>query len=466
MDGFELELLRRLPLVQATLHLMSYVLEPAALEQLFELHGGRGYERALSFSTLVYLLRDALLLHGGSGNASFDAAAEAGTLPVAKKNAYEKLGRLPTALSCALLREGTQRLLAVMPAEVDPRPQSLREMERIAFDGKKIKHAAKRLKLLRGLPGKMLGGKLLVALHVRQNLALAMEADPDGEANDVPLVPQLVAQVRELGLGAVLWIGDRQFSSLHLPALLSQGQDHFLLRATRALPFTPDPQRPPQQGTDAQGRRWVQQWGWIGAASNPRRRYVRQIVLCRPAEKDDVILITDLLDAQRYPALDLLGAYLLRWGIENMFQQVTEVFALQRLIGSTPQAMVFQSALCFVLYNQVQVIRSYVAQGSGRAPADVSAEKLFASITGEMQSWERLGESSCAAAYFQPALPAPQLQEHLGALLQGLWHPRWCKSRPQGKRPHRPKAKVARGHGGHSSVWRILQAAKQQQKRP
>jgi hypothetical protein len=33
-----------------------------------------------------------------------------------------------------------------------------------------------------------------------------------------------------------------------------------------------------------------------------------------------------------------------RWGIEQVFQKVTEVFHLQGLIGGTPKATIFQFA--------------------------------------------------------------------------------------------------------------------------
>ena len=46
-----------------------------------------------------------------------------------------------------------------------------------------------------------------------------------------------------------------------------------------------------------------------------RRRYVRQIHLIRPGG-EDVYLVTDLLDETRYPAADLLEAYLMRWEVE------------------------------------------------------------------------------------------------------------------------------------------------------
>lgn len=473
MDGFQAEALRRLPLAQAVFHLFSHVLDQRHLGDLFERHRGRCYEQELSFAAVVYLLRDALLVHEGSGNASFAAARQAGALPVTAKSVYEKLGRLPLELSRALLRETTSKLLDLFPPEQKLPPQSpdklassLAGLTVIAFDGKKIKKAAKRLKALRGLPGKMLGGKLLAAMHVRAGVALAIEADLDGERNDVPLVPGLVEQVRGLIAEPILWMGDRQFGNLDLPQLLSQRQDHFLLRCTTALGFHPDPNRAVRQGTDAHGRRWTEQWGWIGSERDKRRRYLRQIILYRPEEKDDVILITDLLDEASYPAEDLLAAYLLRWEIECMFQKVTEVFDLQKLIGSTPQAMIFQSAFCFLLYNLIEVIRSYVAAGALRPTAQVSTEKLFDSVCRQLVAWNELGEPAYAAAYFQPPLDVQCLKRKLQELLSNVWTDRWLKSVNSKPRRHKPKARVKPGHGGHSSVWRILQAQKQQSARP
>jgi hypothetical protein len=48
-------------------------------------------------------------------------------------------------------------------------------------------------------------------------------------------------------------------------------------------------------------------------------------VTLRRDGEEDVILVTGLLDAAAYPAEDLLALYLARWGIERVFQQITEV---------------------------------------------------------------------------------------------------------------------------------------------
>ena len=349
MDGFQAELLRRLPLAQAVLRGFACMLDEAALTEIFRQHRGRCYESILRFDQLVYLIRDALTIHHGSGHGAFSSAQRSGHLPVAEQNVYGKLSRMPEELSQALLSAGATRLKKVLPIESSSGaiPASLAGLKLIAFDGKKLKNAAKRLKPLRGVPGKLLGGKLLVALDVLHGLVLAMNSDPDGERNDVPLVGPLVAQVRVQESEAILWLADRQFGNLEVPALLcTRAGDHFLVRAPKSLKLQADPQRPAEHLVDAEGRAVCQEWGWIGAVGDARRRYVRRLRL-ELSDDEALILLTDLLDSVMYPALDLLATYRLRWGIERVFQEVTEVFSLQSLIGGTPQAMIFQAAMCF-----------------------------------------------------------------------------------------------------------------------
>jgi IS4 transposase len=63
-----------------------------------------------------------------------------------------------------------------------------------------------------------------------------------------------------------------------------------------------------------------------------------------------------LLDAELWPATDLLFVYLTRWQIENVFQAITGVFALRHLMGCTARATVFQASLCLLMYNVLQVL--------------------------------------------------------------------------------------------------------------
>jgi DDE family transposase len=385
---------------------------------------------------------------------------------------YGKLGRLPLEVSLAFVRQGAAQVAQLMP----PAPQwtvpaSLEEFDLHAIDGKTVKHVEHRLKATRAVRGKLQGAKLQVAQDMRSGLALAINAHEDADCNEVRLTSGLLEQIhrqrqeqREGGLVAalrpILWTSDRQYSDLSCPRLFMQQGGHFLIRHNRTLSFQADPLRPAQEGTDRRGRRWAQDWGWVGKKGRADRLYVRRITLFRPGE-DDVILLTDLLDETRYPAVDLLETYLQRWGIERMFQQVTEVFDLRHLIGTTPRAAIFQSALCFVLYNILQVLRGYVAADGQLAVREVSGEKLFDDVRRELAAWALLAEPAATIEQLFPAPDAAELRRQFRHLLR--WRPLWRKSKPR-TRPSQ-RGRTIHVKGGRSSVYKLLEAEKQRQKR-
>ena len=456
MDGFHREVLARLPLADAVLHLWSFVAQDAFLNRVFDEHRGRCYERVITFPVLVQLVASALLEHEGSGRASYEAARENGTLTASVWAAFQKLGNVPLRVSEALLSQGSQRLLQVMPDHdrAGDVPGSLADFQIVIFDGKAIKRVMKRLKALWGKAGGLLGGRALVAIHFRKGLVLAMATHEDGDANDARFVPELLAQVRRDVPGVRLYVGDRQYCDpMQAERLVGQG-DHFVVRYHSKNRFDADPAAAARAGTDAQGRRYTESWGWLGSPANPRRRYVRRITLERPGE-DDLILITDLLDADAYPAADLLWVYLQRWTIERVFQQVTEVFHLRKLIGSSPKATVFQFGFCLLLYNMIQVIRSYVAQGQAMSVEDVSTEKLFEDVTDELVAYSKINGGSSTGDGVPHRQTVRRLRAYLTRRLGRVWRPRWTKyTRKQPQTSARRQAKRRRTHG---SVYRIME---------
>jgi hypothetical protein len=442
-----------MPLAEATLLLWGWVTSAERLQGLWERYRGRCYEKVISFALMVHLTADALLQYEGSGRRSFEKSIESGELEATVQAAYKKLGRLPIPLSQAFLAECTASLTEAFPPWAQwELPKSLRPFQVVILDGKAIKQVAKRLGPLRGIPGGLLGGRALVAIEWSTGLAVAMHAHPDGHANDVRFVPDLVPEVRQRVVGPRLWIGDRAFCDLVQPAhFTAEAGDHFLCRYNARVHFHCDATVPRRHGKTAAGQSYVEEWGWLGGASDKRRRYVRRICLNRPGQ-DDLRLVTDLLDAETYPAEDLLWAYSERWGIEKMFQSVTEVFGLQGLIGGTPEACLFQFAFCLVLYNMIQVIRGYIAQAQDREPEEISTEKLFDDVERQLTAWNVMLDPRETIQHFEGILNAKSLQNRLRALLRSAWSDTWLKSPPQ-KRNGRTHAKRTRTHG---SVYRIL----------
>lgn len=452
---FGREVLTRLPLAEAVLWGWRWIVDEPFLQELFARQRGRGYEQVIRFPVLVQLIADALLEHRGSGRKSFQRGQEQGQLEASLQAAYEKLGRLPLGLSEAFVAEGTERLQLLYPAGAQLAvPPSVQALAVVVVDGKAIKRVAKRLKAVRGRKGGVLGGKALVALELRSGLAVAMATAADGETNEAKLVPALVPQVRARIAGPRLWVGDRQLCDLTQPTEFAVEGDHFVVRYHPKTPFEPDPQQPLQQGTDAQGREWQDEWGWLGSPRNPKRRYVRRITLVRP-DAEAVCLVTDLVTAEQYPATELLAVYRLRWGIEEVFQQVTEVFHLQALIGTTPQGTMFQFAFCLLLYNLLQVMRAYIAAAQRRPRPAISLELLFDDVHRQLIALNELVAPPVVEALFEPLPDGATLRQRLERLLAPVWTPRWLKAPPQKRRP---PARSTTSAGNHTSVYRLLEA--------
>jgi hypothetical protein len=445
----------RMPLAEAALSIWRFVFDEERLNCLWEQHRGRCYEKVISFPTMTHLIADALLQYGGSGRRCFEKNIEAGQLQSSVQAAFGKLGRVPVAVSQGLLRGGTMALRELFPDHARRQlPSSLSAFEAIVLDGKAIKKVAKRLKALRGVGGGLLGGKALVGLEWSSGLALAMQAHPDGDASEKRLVKDVVPQTDGLVSKPRLFVADRAFCDLvQAVHFTARPGDHFLVRYHAGTKFTPDSSRADKDGTDSQGRKYKESWGWLGSESNKGRRYVRLIHLYRPDEDEDLILITDLLDADDYPAVDLLRLYQERWGIERMFQKVTEVFGLERLIGGTPQACIFQFAFCLLLYNLVQLLTGYIAQARKCEAEELSKEKLFDDVHRELIAWNVIFTPEQTIERFRECPTAKQLRCRLREVLAQVWSDTWWKApRQKNRRPTRREAK--RGHG---SVYRILQ---------
>lgn len=450
-------MLARMPLAEAVLWLWRWIIGDERMMRVWDAHRGRCYQKVISFPLILQLMADALLQYGGSGRRSFEKGRERGELAASIAAAFGKLRRVPLAVTEAFLADGAEALRALFPRKARRKlPKSLNRFHVIILDGKAIKNVLKRLLALRRVSGGLLGGRALVALDWRTGLVVGMRGHPDGDANEVGLVSTLVSLVRRIVAGARLWLADRAFCDLTQPARFREQGDHYLVRYHPKNKFHRDPERRARTGRDANGRAYVEQWGWLGGPADPRRQEVRMITLPGVTDggKKDLILVTDLLDAEAYPAADLLALYAERWGIENMFQQVTEVFGLQRLIGSTPQACLFQFAFCLLLYNLIQVIRAYVAEAQQREIEELSSEKLFDDVHRELIAWNVMLNVETTVSYFEPLPSEEALRTRLETLLGSSWSDTWIKS-PKPKNPRRQRE--THNKRTHESVYRILQ---------
>jgi hypothetical protein len=469
MDGdvFSLAVLERLPLADSVWRLLHFAMDDSWLEDLWARHRGRCYERDLKFSTLAHLIADALLQHGGSGNQAFERAQEKQVLPVSITSAYDKLGNLPLPVSEALLAEGTRRMNEVLPETpaVDPLPDCWADFEVFGADGKAVKHVKRLLKPLRGLRAGILGARASVGLNLRTGLAVAMVGHLDGEAGEAALTEALLPKLAAVAGPGKEWLVvlDRLYCNLKFPQQVLKAGGHFLIRYCATTTFVPDTARPAQESRDAQGQRIVQEWGWLGKVDKADRQYVRRITKSLPDGKE-IGVVTDLLDEAKFPAEAMLSTYQSRWGIETVFHQITDVFSLRHLIGTMPQAVLFQLSFCLLLYNALQVVRAHLASHQGCEAKKISNEKLFYDVKRQMVAVSELVKIDSLVTALGPMPTAAELRQRLWETLRGAWSDRWWKKPSSGRGGHQKvKARVL---GNHTSTYRVLQRTRKQANGP
>lgn len=452
MDSFTDQILARVPLARGFLQVLQQALDPQLLDDLFEQHRGTGSEQKVTFPFLVEWVGNALIKHRGSGRQAMQELLAMDQLPARERAIYGKLQRVPAELSQALVAATAQRLQRLLPtSDAMQIPLSLRTHRIMIVDGKKLKKLPKRLIALHGLRGKLLGGKVVAGFCLNDGLVTHIEATLDGEANDAPLTPGLVAQCCASHPGeSLLFVADRQFSDLKIPNMILKSEQQFAIRHTKKMGFYPENS---VVLCDTPQRKVLDSVGWLGSPKSKQRVRVRQVSLQQPG-LDEVLIDTSLLDSDRYPAEELLSLYKSRWEIEQVFQKLQEVFELESYIGTSPNGAVFQFAICALLYNVVHVLRVLIAQQQKLQPRQVSTSMLVVSLQRELQALSVLVPTSLWGTIW-PQVIAQQLLSELGQQLIKSWSSTWLKC--VDIKPRRPPLE-RRVAGNHASAQKLIQA--------
>jgi hypothetical protein len=143
------------------------------------------------------------------------------------------------------------------------------------------------------------------------------------------------------------------------------------------------------------------------------------------------------------------------WLTEQGFPQITEVFPLQALIGTTPQGTVFQCAFCLLLYNLLQLVRAHIAAAQTRPVPAISLDFRFEDVHRQVIALSELVAPPVVGAVFEASLDERVVRRRLEQLLTPVWTSRWLKAPPQKRKlPPTPSTSV----GNHTSVYRLLEA--------
>src|SRR3954470_3797145 len=211
--------------------LLEQVLDPTAVDALFDQHAQKQYTRELLFSDIVDVMGEVVCGSRASANAAYRAHRK--RLGVSRSAFYQKLNGVEPHVSAALTRQTAANLAAVIDQLGGALPALLPGYRVKILDGNCLAKTEHRLRELRTLAAGPLPGKSLVVLDPALTLVIDVFPCEDGHTQERALLDQVLPTVAP----ADLWIEDRNFCTLKFLFGVAQRQACFIVRQHKNLPW-------------------------------------------------------------------------------------------------------------------------------------------------------------------------------------------------------------------------------------
>jgi hypothetical protein len=118
--------------------------------------------------------------------------------------------------------------------------------------------------------------------------------------------------------------------------------------------------------------RWMNAEAYAAIPSSLLVRELRYRVATPGYRTREIVLVTTLLDAARYPAEELAALYGQRWQIETNLRHLKQTLGMDVLRTKTEQGVRKELAMFVVVYNLVRLVILQAAQRQGVSPDRIS----------------------------------------------------------------------------------------------
>ena len=355
---------------------MEWLLDEPALELLFRNHAPDNYTRELTITALVGLLVQVSVGAYGSVHAAYkaDRATDDPLITASAAALYGKLGRLPPALSEAVVRYSAQRCGQLLSVTPRVRDEPLPGYRTRVLDGNVLAGTHHRLTPLRRWLNACLPGKSLVVYEPGTGLVTDVVLCEDAYTQERSLLTQILPRV---AANEVL-IADRNFCTKRYVFGVHRRDAFVIVRQhKKSLPGRPVGRRTTCGSTDT-AKVYEQRVrvtdDETGEALVFRRIELRLFEKTRDGERT-LSLVTNLPPGVSGPTIARL--YLKRWTIESHFQFLTQSLHCEQPGLGQPPAALFGFAMALVAGNALAVVRGSIRAVHGKeAEAELSGYYL------------------------------------------------------------------------------------------
>ena len=354
---------------------LERLLDAHRLDALFARTAERQYTRELLFSSLVQLMSEVVLGVHPTVHAAYQANAAA--IGVSTTALYNKLDRVETGVSAALVRDSAALAEPVVKALRASHPRWLPGYQIKVLDGNHLSATEHRLKELRGTWAAPLPGQALVVLDQQRMLITDVFLSEDGHAQERRLIAQVLHHVEE----DQLWIEDRNFCTLGLMFGMARRGAAFAVRQHGQLQGE-SLGRATRKGTTRSGPVYEQPM-LVREPDSGETMRVRRITieLTEPTRDGDTALhILSNVPIPRASAAQLARLYGKRWSIETAFFEITTTLSCEINTLGYPKAALFTFCLALLAYNAVSLIKAALRSTHGRQKVNDEVSSYYLSL--------------------------------------------------------------------------------------
>ncbi|MEF8714168.1 MAG: transposase [Accumulibacter sp.] len=215
---------KRAPIGVMARAILERVLSPTVINQWFDRSATRQYTRKRLFSTIVDLMAWVVCRVRPSRHAAYPGGEE--SLEGSLRSRYEKVERMETGVSEALVRHTAQELRPVIEAMGAELPAWVPGYRVKILDGNHLAGTEHRLKPLRMTRAGALPGQARVILDPQLMLASEVVLCEDGHAQERSLTERILARAK----ANEGWVADRHFCTTAFLFGFAQRQADFVIR--------------------------------------------------------------------------------------------------------------------------------------------------------------------------------------------------------------------------------------------
>ena len=433
--------------------ILERLLDPQRVDQVFADHAQRQYTRDLLFSSLVQLMGEVVLKVQPSVHAAWQARED--EIGVSDTALYNKLARVETGISAALVRDSAEQAAASIDALQAPLAPWLKGYRCRVLDGNHLSATEHRLEELRTTWAAPLPGKILVVLDQERLLAEDVFLTEDGHAQERSLISEVLAVVRPKDL----WIADRNFCTYGFLFGITDRGGCFLIRQHGQVKGRLIGRRR-RIGKSPTGVVYEQELELTDSKTG-RALTVRRITvkLDQPTrDGDDEIHLLTNVPAEDADALVLADLYRRRWTIETMFQEVTATLACEIDTLCYPPAALFVFCLALLAYNAVSVLKAALRSVHGEAAVNDKVSGYYLALEIQ-QTYDGMMVAVPERHWRRFRRFTPE--EFTDTLKEIAAHVHLSRYRKHPRGPKKPPPKKDRyKNGGHVSTAKLLKRRK------